>query len=529
MISRGKDDRKLKKISYLVMIVWFAFSLYNDLHFFDFSWCERVHFYISNGNPNAILYFILCKIATVIFINSFRIYVLNILQNFREHNIKEIRRYIYILILLSIYMAIIYLMYPGIWWANDADEFTTLGFVKNLQIQYNQGALQSIFYTMALMIYPDPVMVIILQVVIGIGVLGDMIYDSYCYTNNKLGFMLRTVLLFTPACIYFALYPMRAWMFAVAFAVLCYKCYEVEKFKDGQESNKDKIMMLLSLILIINCRSESKILIIVVPFLMCIWGIVNKRGVKKEVIRILSIMLCTVVVFSVWNKIGNQATKKTHSILFLIQPMGNLIQDPTIDLTSNQKELDAISKIINLEIVNPHDTQGEIDESLFTQEQYKAGVYALIKMNLKFPGNYLSIKWKNMLDSIGLTEFRNINYEFPQNVLPQNIRSILYCKTPKVHNMIGKFLAGDVYVCGIPIYYIFYSFWIPCLFGVVIWVYGIVRKKWEYIIPFTLLLAEMAVVILFSPVHYTMYYFYMYLAGWILIIGAMTERRRELD
>ncbi len=512
---------KYRKISSVVSIallmIWLCYSIYNDLNFYSFEYSDRIHFYISNGNPYARIFYVSCKVVAIFFMNCLRILSINTIEEiFVKRNREKQKGLLFILSIMTMYVIVAFLVFPGVWWANNADEFTTISFVKNLQVQYHQGVIQSIFFAVALMIYPHPFVIILIQIVIGTAILGNIFLDNYSHNGNRKELLVLYLLSLNPCCLYFATYPMRTWMFSILFFLLCYRIYEWYQY-DCSEKKKE---IIVALVLVINYRTESKFLLLLVPIGM--WLCRKKIGVDwwKKTVALSMVMVVSVVGFGIWNKLGNQATKITHPYLFLVAPLGELLNNSNFDYEEERYNLDKIGVIFDLKLVkeaNGADTRGEIPESNFTKEQFEDGIRSLVCINLRHPINYLTSKMHNMLDSIAATTYRHVCYLFPDEVEPENIRYLFYRYAPDLQQRVAAFLAGDVKVGNVYLYYIWYAFWVPILFNIYIAGISIIKKEYAYLIVNAIFMGETVAVMLFSPIHYTIYYYFSYLIGWFLI------------
>ena len=511
--------KKWYVISILIFGAFMLFSIYNDLNFFDFSSEERIHFYITNGNPNSKIFYIITKITFAIFIYWVRGEVLNILWEIIVDKNKEIkRRYMVVLSLLIVYCSVIILVYPGIWWANDADEFTLFSFNQRLQVQYHQGFFSSLMFLYGLMVYPKPVFIVLFQAVIGACVLGNIIYDEWVKRHNRYVSGAQLVLAVSPACLYFVAYPVRAWMFSVFFLAFLYKLYQIIEKK--KVNINDIIKLTVWGCLIINYRTEIKFLMLLYPIILYL--ATYKKGIKKSSIIIAEIILIiSVAVIGCWNYLGNQATKKTHSSLFLIAPLGIMLNDTNMDMRRYEEELEAIGKVFKLDVVkesNGRDTAGEIDETEFTEEEYNNFLKSIIKIHMENPKYYIKSKWNNLLDSLGMTEYTKMGYEFPEKIMPNNIAKYFHRWNVGLQRNVAHILAGQFSINGFKIYYITFAFWLPTLIITILFFYNIKKQSVGLGVVFFIILCQLFVTAFFAPVHYQMYYFPIYLTGWFFSI-----------
>ena len=112
-------------------------------------------------------------------------------------------------------------VWPGIW---RTDEFGVLGNVISLQIYWWQHFLTSIFYILSLMLIPNPVGVIIVQIILvsmGFGYLAELF--EYRTGKKWSGFLLLLPFCI-PSVIMFQLYPMRITLYSILELVIAVYC-----------------------------------------------------------------------------------------------------------------------------------------------------------------------------------------------------------------------------------------------------------------------------------------------------------------
>lgn len=320
-------------------ILFLIFSFTNDMDFFDFTYYGRTSYFSASGNPNAVLFYIILKIIFISLSLGFFLLIAVCLIKIINGDEAIKQRVELCCIIIAIHTIILLHVYPGIWWCSGADEFQLLSFAKHLQIQYHQGTLASVIYILGLMCYPKPAMVVFFQIIVGGGILGNIAYDLY--KENKRNIISVLMLFFSPCVVYFALYPMRAYLFGVFF--LAFTHYYI-KYQDSNDVRQAKWYLLTFLAcLIINLRTESKFLLFIYPLLLFL-----KKCKLKMILRLEIMILCSIIFVSGLNSLGYQACNKAHKYIMFSGPLSLFLTDNKIDKTDWEQDIQNIDKVLNV-------------------------------------------------------------------------------------------------------------------------------------------------------------------------------------
>lgn len=522
MVEKMQDKRfTVYKWLYLIGVIEIVFSFWNDFHFFDFSYTERGTIFIAAGNPHVIPFYIVLKILFVVILYAFLSYIAYCWMKVLEGDQKIILR-LKMYVLIGVVYGIIFIhIYPGLWY-NNFDELAVFNYARCLQIQCHQSAMMAICYMLALMFWPKPAMIVVFQLVIGTLVLGNIAADI-CSKNRLQAFFLLTV--FSPAGLYYANYPMRAYLFSVFF--LAFVHYWL-KFQGRKMTARELAIIVFILCIVINFRTEAKFLLVIFPLLLI------GRCTCKQLVCSEGLLLFSMVIISGINLLGNQHSYQSHSSIMVVAPL-------SIYFTSNRydprydSDVAAIDKVLYVDDIKKNASYfycgGTRSDSEYSDEEFKQYLKSSVNIFIHNPDIYIKAKLKCLFDSIGLSalnrfdalsgmnSFSWIGSEFPEEFHDSVKDSEPYFKDfdRDSHNLFTRIIAGQYKIGKIKTYCIYYSFWLPCLLMIIV-VVACFRKKRCLAVMGSIVLCHLCLTMLAAPTRVQMYYFPEYLIGWYLVM-----------
>lgn len=195
----------------LPFLIWLSNFFYDDLFFVK--------------DRNMILYAII-KVIYILLLYLSEYGLLWIIKGIKE---KKPEARICLISFVGIFLFyIIWLIfaYPGGWgW----DGYTILEYTKNYDINYWTGLLTSIEYFLALMIFPSPVSVVILQIYLAALIIARicLIFYKLMGKENLVFFVLIPFVL--PISISYVLCPIRAILFALLSLEVCMEFISINR------------------------------------------------------------------------------------------------------------------------------------------------------------------------------------------------------------------------------------------------------------------------------------------------------------
>jgi len=497
----------------LVYFVLMGISFYNDMNFFVFSYEEPNSYFVATGNPNAVVFYVILKCVFVFLSYIFFRYMIHYWIGIVEGN-SEIKQKLKIYgLILFVYVLVLVHIYPGMWWCNGYDEFNLFHFARHLQVQYHQGVISAVIYILALMCYPSPAMVVLFQAVLGTIVLGNIAYDLYC--ESRKANMLFLLLVLSPACLYYTMYPMRAYLFAVFF--LAFIHYYLKLCKERYNENKYLYVLTFLLCMVINYRTEAKFLLVLYPFL------IFRHFNRKMVIRAELIAVCSVLLASGLNTLGFQRNNKAHASIMVIAPISLFLTDSSRDKTDFEQDILNIDKVLDVEKLiekaNYALADGERSDHVYSDEDLVQYYKSAMRIIVKNPDIYLKAKLKCAMDSLGMRKHSNLGYKLPEEVKPEAIAPYFADADRETHDLFARIIAGQYKLGNVKMFYIFYAFWIPCALLVLLFFVGL--KKDRFLAAASAIIGmHLILTVLTAPTRFQMYYYAQYLVGWYLFIYA---------
>lgn len=518
---------------WLIYIVILGCSVVNDLHFFDFTYVDTGSYYEASGNPHAKLFYVTLKIAFAVLLYFFMNTISRELMAVRNKNRDSQRRLIFILLLLVIYIIFLILCWPGVWWCSGADEFKMVDFISHLQVQYHQGFMMSLFYFLAFMVYPNPVSVVILQMLLGSILLGTILADWW-KNRHYISVAVIACVIFSPCGLYFALYPMRAYLTALFLVYFIYQ-YRIIRSKNAVDK-KEWIKFVVTGCLIVNFRIEMMILIVMIPFLMWEKGRMRDKKYWRRIGLCVLSLCISVGCVSCWNRLGNQANSVSHNLLSFTSPLGEIFarhyeEIDADDLVVLDKFFD-ISKMkeehLNPDNVLKYNGYERLNypgaNYAYTVGEYRQAEKIIAKLFLKYPGIYLENKVLLAKRTFGLDGKGDNKYQFPEEIKPERVAHLFTQIDPELSDWVKNKLAGSFQIGQVRMFPVFYAMWIPFILLLIDLVYSLYRKNTE-LLALMIVVAMMFLAVFMTAMHpYTMYYFAPYMAAWFVLLPLSRDK-----
>lgn len=516
-----------------IFVLLLSISVWNDLHFFDFSYCESGSYYVPSGSPHYILFYVTLKIAFAWLLYLGMAKGKKLIKGVVRKNADARRYLIFFLIIFGIYLVFLLVCWPGVWWCTGADEFKLVWFTKHLQVQYHQGFMIAFVYFMAFMIYPTPAMVVILQALIG-AVCFSWILSDLWKKYRMAAFVLLVFVVLSPCGIYFSLYPMRAYLTGVFFATFIYIYAKVINYESI--SRKDWMRLALIGSLLINARVEMKLLIVFFPLLF----IKNIRTDFRECKKVLLVTGClclSVFLVGRWEKLGNQACSATHNLISFFAPLGEILVHDGYDVDID--ELVLLDKFFDINlIVEEHNIPGnELNYSgyerlnapsnMYDSKELIKAEFILVKLMLEHPGCYLKNKAVLAANTFGIIKSVPNRHRFPDEIKPDEVAGMFCQINPVLAGWVKEKLAGDFYIGKIYVFKYMYAMWLPVFLLALDFVYGIIKRDGKYLAMEVLILSLFCVVFLMAMHKYTMYYFAPYIGACFMLVVSVAQKARK--
>lgn len=437
------------------------------------------------------------------------------------------------LIYFGINLFVLLLVWPGIW---RMDEFGILNSAVNLIPVFWQNYLTSIFYVFSLMLLPFPAGVVIVQCAV-ISLAAGFVITRFEKRFGNWGLLSFIPFLFSPV-LDSNLYPMR--MSIYAFLELVLLVFLVEKSTGNnndmscniQTGKKDNLFVIIVIAALVTVwRTEAVYYLLF--FSLLLWILFAKKWSRKKLVQTICGYLILSLVLLVPQTVGDKLTSgNQYNLTSVVLPLVPLVE--AADASSScQEELAAIDEVINVEVAVWGAKENKSGISLFwgnpkfqrtdyTDEEYAQFKSAYYRLILKYPAVFLQERFMCFMQSVDLLENTTelfskkdvSNYEtfgtYPlTKPLNETLRNRTIC--------LLEWRNASDYQQKKTGYSLVYGPFLPIAVLLVSWAYCLLRKKWKRFFILSLPLIKVPLIILTAPSRLFMYYYSLYLIGYVLL------------
>ena len=443
----------------------------------------------------------------------------------------------YTLIYFGINLLLLVLTWPGIW---RMDEFGILSNAIRLQPVFWQNYLTSVFYIFSLMLIPTPAGVILVQIAVNSLITGWVIRQVTGRgqkENQKLAALCYLPFLFLPV-LDSNLYPMRMSVYAFLELLLFFLLYE-EKEKPFRTAFMWKLAALGAVVTV--WRTEAVYYIVALP--VVIVALFYRSWTKKEKQgAILCYLFLTLFLF-VPQQLGNRLTSgNEYDLTSVVLPLVPLVEEAAQHEDAGELLL-GIDKVICVQTALEGAKEHKSGISLYwsrrddfvreyTDADYQVFKQAYYRLILKYPAVFLKERWDCFIHSTDLLE--NTTELFTKDGVPNydTFRTYFGAKPasdPLRTEVISllEWRNHQEYPSKKAGYGVIYCALLPIVILTVACLVLAGRKEWgKALLPATVL-AKVPLIFLTAPSRLFMYYYSVYLIGYVLLVVGILERKQR--
>ena len=525
----------LVAITFIVYFAVVAFSFWNDAQFFKFEFKESTSYATASGNPHVLAFYITVKIVFLV-LSYCAVRALCSMAYEVAHGNEDRRRQLFITgALFLVYSVIFVIIFPGIWWHTGTDEFTHFSLSMHLQVHHTQGFGMSLFMMLAQMLYGHPGTVIFVQYSIGCVIMGFIIYDLHYKKHKTVAAAILAILFFTPFMVYFAFFPMRAYLTGMFFGLFLYTYYCLSG--DLKSDRRLLVRMTLLAVAIVNLRVEMLFLLLAFPIMLVLKY--RKKGENAKPAWKLGFCSFAVVALSVviatgWSALGNKTSMPTHDMYSFLAPLGEVLAHD--ENAASKEELALIDEFFDVQdMIKEHSTPAHFkgfryerfgkksNASKFPKEDYLKCQLTIFKILAQHPDVYLYNKAKMAFHTLGFTSDGRIGHATPSYIDPEELKPFFNTKSSQLSKWTKRFLAGDYQIGPISAKQLCFPTWIPLLLTLVYLVVSIVARRKTTVIMCIVVLVTYCLVYLAAVSNWVMYYFPSGFAGLLVLAVTLND------
>lgn len=499
--------------------------------FFISFFTERLYFNHDLLNKTNVAYVILKLFLFIIITLSVFAFAF-VMQKIREQNeyyIFAAKVFISYFILM---FTILLFIWPGLW---RDDEFHIISGCKNFHMNSYQHYMTSCFYIMCLMVIPCAAGILIIQQIIYSLIVAYIAFNLNKYIfPQKISIICLLPFVFIPV-LDSNLYPMRCSMYA--FIEVLFVSIIFFQLKKSKKCNLifDFLYIICAIILSV-WRSEAFYYIICAPLIYDI--LLRKCNTAKEKIMIpIIIVLLSFLGIQIQNNISQ---KQIGDNTFIISTLGFIYEEQNNDNLYENVDIEKdIDQVINLDILKEHG-RGSIWSDLplvrkgYTRTQYKEYQMAYVKLVLNNIRGFFKYSLNNYLltNSIGNTSIFLGNtehiYDNESDGVIGEFKSY-YLNNPMFKTLRKNIIAyaelreytGSVSAI---VRFIRYNSIVPLIILILLTLGFMIKHKWSLFIVNIVVLIKFPLIFATAPSLLFMYYYSIYLIGYLEGIFFLTNR-----
>lgn len=503
---------RINVITALIATVHFLITFFTDKNIFN----------LNNINK---LNYSLCKILLFVILLLFWNFIIKLIIK----KDKNKRMYIkYFLVYMIPMIIILLLIWPGVWYGSDVTNFFWIS--TGAEYLYYLNYMTSVFYIVGYMLFPVPSGAIILQTILYGIVCSYIIKNCFDIYKSKWIYLMYLPF-FLLHTIFYTFYANRPIMYSAFYLLIV--MYMIFEYKKKKKYNIKKILFLSIITAIAGFwRSESIYLIICIPILTFI--IYHLKVNVKNIITIFGIFILSFTIISLPQKIEEHKEStdapSSRNLPIFVGPLSYMLSQGNLVGKNLEYNLSNIDKVIDVEIMTKYGSYADTPAiwsdggciKEYTKEEYDLFLKSYIEViKDNFP-LFLKTKTYTFAASSGVFNegFTSINLYTKDSDLLFGRKDTKALFGNKIRKNTMKFIEGKFNNNGKLniIYRLFGNLLWPMIFIGMLFIYAIKKKNIFYFLISGMMIGHICIVFFTAPASYFMYYYNIYLCGWVLAI-----------
>lgn len=422
--------------------------------------------------------------------------------------------------------------WPGIY---KGDEFYVLKNAVNFLFSPAQTGLTSIFYMICLLFFPSLAMITLFQIFVISCIFAYIMKSLWAIYPTKKIFFLMIVFLLLPI-LDANLFTLRASLVGWIFLLIMVKIYLAFHHKSLPKIDLYLLPALTGLI--IAWRSEYIYLLLFIPIALYLLKTISKK-------QSLQIFLCILLFFGFFqipNKIANNGSNK-YPISLVLNPLANLFTQDDLKGPSVYDDILTINELVDVKLLRKTASVRNISqywniEDTLPKEQLNRFMKAAFRIIFYNFDDFLNYRLQTFaytngyyadrinhpggesVDSINRLIYAGVDYKevflLSKPLLGQSFRE-------KVISLLSLRIYKQNAIKTHPLLVVFYNATPGLIAMILLFLYGILKKKRTHWILSLLISLQFIFIFLTAPAMFFMYYFCFYLSSSFFITLFLVE------
>ena len=434
----------------------------------------------------------------------------------------------------AVYSVVMLLIWPGHW---VADEKGIIESAVTLSLYSWQHIFTSLFYNFSLMIFPSPVIIVVIQYTIISIIISFIVSNTYLKYKYGKKVLLLNIVFFLPSVIVNVFYPMRLILFAyleLLFFYLLYQNKDKKKFKNTTLLGLSVLNIVLAV-----WRTECLFMVIILPLFLFIKKVPGKK-ILAVFLLVISVSCSSVLLQNYFLKINGVKIK--YSVTGIVRPFHKLLKEEYADNPKSQL-ISEISEYLNIEKAVSYERGidafwgSDVYKKVDSDEKYKTMLKNFLSLLKKYPQTFIEERlltfsetmchWEDNSKLAGVVRNGNLNLEVfnlneyingkPINIeLRKNVLQFLYANTG---NKAADFVFSLSYNLFIPLAFLFFLF-----------IKSFIKRKrnWCCLIISGTLVIQNFLIFLTAPENFFMYYYPLVVCSYSLFALFVIKKTSKL-
>lgn len=451
------------------------------------------------------------------------------------------------LILTGVNAIVLLLIWPGLW---VYDEFYVLADVQENWLGTWQHIFTSLYFAVALNLIPMPVGIVIVQFVFGSFVAGYVVARSWSIVPRaRLAYLLVVPFLLFPVLL-FNQYPIRVTMMAYIELAVLFRVLVIHLRRELVTDRYREFFFLATAITIAALwRSEAAFLFVLIPVLAVSLRVWRPREAGVQTRKALAALAATALVFAGLVGVSAATASPRYAITAVYNPLSAMLQDD-LGGPNLERNLKAIDRVLDLDAVKRggadiyniltfHHKRVLRDDYRSHLTEFELAYASLVAEN---PRAFLDARMRTFLATNAMGRVpvvRTLGGDFLNSGMAQGYIDEFEARNPVAVPFSDGIRLATVRVLltvsggaeFTPLTPIVWNV-VPALILVLVsFIVAVFRRRWMFATVFAILITQTGITFATAPANFFMYYWAIYLAGWVLFgffaIGLVRGRARQ--
>ncbi len=469
----------------------------------------------------------------ILFTIAFYVLFLEVLYRLYRRD-KVFLSYLKYFLLYFVFIGIFWLLcWPGIF---KGDEFYTINAALDFQLSAMQSGITSLFYICSLLFFPSMAAICGFQLLAICSIFAVVVKERFEKGKGKRRYLIFVPFILLPV-IDGDLFTLRASLVGWLFLLFLHKLSDLG---EGKEEGMRGLLPLTILCgLICAWRSEFIYLLFMVPLALWLW---KKRSIKQVLICL--VLICVFRgLFGIPNKIAENGQNK-YPISLVLNPLANLFTEvESLRGPDVYDDVMTINELVDVRLLRQNASVRNISQywnidDVLPKEQLSRFMKAAIRLIVYNPEKFLKYRWQTFCYTNGFYPGyinhpggEDVNAILSLSYYDRNYRDYFVLMDAPLgqglRQKVIELLACRRYESGnirtnvlLPV---FYNVLWPVLGLCVLLGIAIKKRKKDLIWKILLVGLQLPLIFLTAPAMFFMYYFCLYLNGYVLLCSAAAE------